>query len=115
MPEAMISRVSTRQAPRRDQPHSSQVKRTRCSSMEMEEESAATSSNRKNTTPSPWPNGRWLNTAGMVMKVRPGPAVGSMPVEASAGKIISPASTEIRLARVTTQTPERSTPSLLGR
>ena len=53
MPEAMISRVSTRQAPRRDQPHSSVVKRTRCSSMEMEEESAATSNSRKKTTPSP--------------------------------------------------------------
>ncbi|MNW19575.1 hypothetical protein D3C71_2196240 [compost metagenome] len=51
----------------------------------------------------------------MVIKVRPGPAVGSMPVEASTGKIINPASTEMRLASVTTQTPERSTPSLLGR
>jgi hypothetical protein len=38
-----------------------------------------------------------------------------MPVEASTGKIISPASTEMQLARVTTQTPERSAPSLLGR
>ena len=33
----MMSRVSTRQALWRDQPHSSVVKRTKCSSMEMEE------------------------------------------------------------------------------
>ena len=69
----------------------------------MEDDSAATTSRAKNTTASPWPNGSCWNTAGMVMKVRPGPEAGSMPVAASTGKIIRPASTAMRLASSTTQ------------
>ncbi|MNJ22075.1 hypothetical protein D3C77_164420 [compost metagenome] len=115
MPPAITRAVIRLQAARRDQPRLSQTKHCRCSSREMEDESAATTSRAKKTTASPWPKGSCWNTAGMVMKVRPGPEAGSMPVAASTGKIIKPASTAIRLASSTTQRLERPTPSLEGR
>ncbi|MNH33343.1 hypothetical protein D3C79_938480 [compost metagenome] len=115
MPPAITTPVMRPQEARRDQPRLSQRKHCRCSSREMEDDRAATTSRAKNTTANPWPKGNCWNTAGIVIKVRPGPEAGSMPVAASTGKIISPASTAMRLASSTTQRLDRPTPSLVGR
>ena len=65
---------------------------------------AATAVNTKKTTISRWPIGIWANTAGMVMKTRDGPALGSKPKVNTAGKMAMPASMETNRSAAITRT-----------
>ena len=71
--------------------------------MEMALVNAATKSDRKKRTAKKEPKGIWLNTAGIVAKVRPGPASGDKPNAKTAGMIMRPPKTEAMTAKTTIQ------------
>jgi hypothetical protein len=58
--------------------------------MDTAEVSAAMASSTKNSTPNRSPKGMAENTAGRVMKVSPGPALGAKPKANTAGSTIRP-------------------------
>ena len=80
-------------------PYSSIRKATAGSRIEIEEVTAANSNNEKNTSASNWPPAICANRAGIVIKVKPGPAAGSTWKANTAGRIIKPANTEAIVAR----------------
>ncbi|MNT87224.1 hypothetical protein D3C72_2276110 [compost metagenome] len=88
--------------------NSSITKLTTTSSSDTDEVSAATSSRKKNSTANSWPPTICANTAGMVMKVSPGPADGSKPKANTAGSTISPARKQVSTVSAITHSEELS-------
>ena len=70
------------------------------SNKEIEEVIAANSTSKKNNAPKTNPTGIESNTAGNVMKINPGPAVGSNPNANTAGKIANPANKAASVSKV---------------
>ncbi|EJW97234.1 hypothetical protein EVA_14661 [gut metagenome] len=62
-----------------------------------------------------WPKGSCAKTAGIVAKVRPGPASGESPKAKTAGMIMRPPSNEERMASITIQVTELGRWTLLER
>ena len=90
----------------RFQPSSSSKVETALSVKAMELVTAAKRTNRKNSTPTTWPNPILSNTLGMVMNIKEGPACrvfGSPPEkENTAGIIIRPAMIAMAVSKIST-------------
>ena len=70
--------------------------------MEIAEVSAAIDTMAKNSTPKAVPNGICWKASGRLMKIRPGPAVGSIPLAKMIGKIARPASSATQVSAMAT-------------